>query len=167
MTTARDILKRAVDKTDIALRGKFGKSGPFIRFTSGRSQTIENEITILSTSLTRNPFPLVAMFTEGMYEWKDGPFNCFRIPKIAIVIRTKTVSADEAQKLHDSFSKVLHPIYEEFERQLNAVNHGYGMRIEHFDLPCMNDQNGKTSLNQLCDAVIIRNLQMKYIEKKC
>ena len=166
MMTARDILMAATMNTDKALRGRFGTTGPFIRFTSGKSQTVENEITLLSTSLNRNPFPLVAMFTEGMYEWEDGGFRNFRIPKTAIVIRTKSVSADEAQKLHDSFSKILHPIYEEFERQLRLLHHGYGLRIEHFDLPCMTEQNGKTSLNQLCDAVVIRNLQMKYIERR-
>lgn len=164
--TARSILSEAVRQTDAGVRDFFKKKEPFIRFTSGRSVTIEDEITKLSTSGIRNPFPLVAMFTEGMSEWSDGKMYGFSIPKIAIIIRTK-LNTTEEQKLHDSFQNVLHPIYREFEFQLRKMYFGYGLRIEHTDLPCMSDSSGKTSLNQLCDAVIVRNLKFRYLTNKC
>ena len=164
--TARDIVKRAVENTDVACRSLFEKDKAFIRFTSGRSKTIEDEITLLTKSASRDPFPLVAMFTEGVSEWRNGRILEFRIPKLAVIIRTK-LNTTEEQKLHDSFRSVLHPISNELERQFKSIHFGYELRIERSDMPCMNDTSGKTSLNQLCDAVIFRNLRLKYIDTRC
>lgn len=166
MTTARDIILGAVERTDENLQSLFSKEEAFIRFLSGRSKTVENEATLLSMSTATDPFPMVAMFTEGVTEWNEGALHVFRIPKIAIVIRTLP-SATEVQRLETGFRTVLHPIFEEFARQLEAVNHGYRLVIEHFDLPCMGNAVKSASLNQLCDAVIIRNLKMKVYDKKC
>ena len=107
MTTARDILQLATERTDRALRGLFDKSGAFIRFASGHSATIENETTqLVKSSHSYNPFPMVAMFTEGVTESSDKGLLEFRIPKIAIVIRTLD-NTTEVQKIDDSFRKVV------------------------------------------------------------
>ena len=166
MTTARDILQLATERTDKALRGVFGKDKAFIRFTSGHSATIEYETTKLVAGSSFNPFPLVAMFTEGLSESVENGVLDFRVPKVAIVIRTRT-DTTEVQKLDNSFKAVLHPIFEEFSRQLRRLHFGYDLRIERTDLPCVSSGGKNASLNQLCDAVIIRNLRMKCPVKTC
>lgn len=167
MTTARDILQLATERTDKALRGVFSKEKAFISFNSGHSATIENETSLtLARSTKANPFPMVAMFTEGVTESTSNGLLEFRVPKIAIVIRTKD-NTSEVQKLNDSFRAVLHPILVEFERQLKRLHFGYDLTIKHTDLPCMSQGGKNASLNQLCDAVIIRDLRMKVPVKTC
>jgi hypothetical protein len=166
MITARDVIKAAVERTDLALRGTFQKNKPFMLFTSGKSVTIENEVSNLSKSRVSTPFPLVAMFTEGVTETQHNQYVEFRIPKLAIVIRTKD-GTDEHQKMEVSFRNILHVIYEEFARQLQSVHFGYELLITHSDLPCFTDREGTVSLNQVCDAVVIRNLTMRVLNETC
>ena len=166
MTTARDILQLATKRTDMSLRSAFCKDDEFIRFMSGHSITIENEITRLFAGPTFDPFPLVAMFTEGLSESVENGILDFRVPKIAIVMRTRT-DTTEKQKLDYGFKEVLHPIFEEFCVQLRRLHFGYDLKIERTDLPCVSSGGRNASLNQLCDAVIIRNLRMKCPVKTC
>lgn len=166
MTTARDILQLATSRADESLREVFGKGEPFIRFASGQSATIENETATLMKTSPYDPFPLVAMFTEGVKESIGKGVLEFTVPKIAIVIRTLS-GTDEGQKMEASFRNVLHPILEEFERQLRRLHFGYGLKVAHTDLPCMSNGGRNASLNQLCDAVIIRDLKMKVMVKTC
>lgn len=167
MKTARDILQLATERTDKALRGVFSKNSAFIRFASGHSATIENETSVtLARSLNYNPFPMVAMFTEGVKENTEKGLLEFRVPKIAIIIRTRD-NTSEAQKMTDSFRAVLHPILEEFTRQLKKLHFGYDLTVRHQDLPCMSQGGKNASLNQLCDAVIIWDLRMKVPVKTC
>ena len=166
MKTAIDILREAVERTDVRTRALFGATDAFIRFESGQSAYIENTVTKLGLSQSFDPFPLVAVFTEGMTETVGTDFVEFSVPKIAIVIRTRDANATEQQKLYDSFAMVLHPIYEEFARQLASVNHSYELKVTRTDTTCYSDKGEQaTSRNDLCDAVIIRNLSMKVLKE--
>lgn len=162
---ARDVIEEAVGRTDLALRGRFKKNDHFIHFESGRSLTIENTVTRLSTSTVFTPFPLVAMFTEGSTYKSDECFHYFNIQKIAIVVRDLR-DATEAVRIREVFEKILYPIRDELVKQLERVNFGYKMEYECIDFTGYTDKSGAVSLNQVCDAVILRNVKLK-IKRKC
>lgn len=165
--TAVEVIEKCVDRADVSLRERFGKDGKFIKFQTGRSVTIENAITLMQRSSRINPFPVVCVFAEGLQEWRSEYFLEFRVPKIAIAIRTKR-DTDDRQKLRDSFGMVLHPILEAVERELKKENFGYVLTVKHTDVRCQEGGTGTSSLNDLCDAVLIRDLRMKIIEpRKC
>lgn len=161
----RDVVEEAVNRTDLRLRGFFKKEAHFIHFESGRSQTIENAVTILSKSTVYSPFPLVAMFTEGLVYKHDESFNYYSIPKIAIAVRT-LINATENVKVKEVFGKILYPIRDELVRQLERLNFGYSMEYECYDFSGYTEKSGAVSLNQVCDAVILKNVKLK-VKIKC
>lgn len=159
--TARDVIGEAVARTDMELRSRFAKTRSFIRFESGRSVTIENAVTLMART-SREPFPLVALFTEGVRQTYTPYTLEFTIPKIAIIVKTLK-DADEPKKIQTTFEPVLYPIRDELLKQLESVHAGYDFKATTADLPNYTSRQQTTGLNSLCDAVIIRDLRMKVL----
>ena len=93
------IFKGCSVKTDLKLRDKFQKS---IHFESGYTSTIVNSLTQLMEGL--DPYPIIAVFTEGLKERysKNNSIIEFTAPKITIAIRTID-GLTETQRLETSF----------------------------------------------------------------
>ncbi|MDD6581607.1 MAG: hypothetical protein PUF10_02870 [Bacteroidales bacterium] len=165
MITAIGILSECVAKADKELRKKFRKSGVFLHFESGYTSTIVNAITTLSQGHATQPYPLVAVFTEGLTEIKRNGWIEFTVPKIAIVVPT-TSNKSEAQRIKENFVPILYPIFEELERQLEKVYFGYDFAVTRKDIPYFTESASKgNTYNGLIDGIVIQNLKMKVLDE--
>lgn len=167
LLSAIDILKKCVERTDLKLREKFKKSDSFIHFESGYSNTIINSITQLADGM--DPYPIIAVFTEGLKETysKGNLFIEFNIPKITIATRTID-DLTESQRLETNFKETLYPIFEEFSKQLKAVNFSYDLQIQKSDIPYYNESNNTANtFNDKLDGIVIKDLKMKVSLKHC
>ena len=165
--SAIDILKKCVERTDFNLREKFEKASSFIHFESGYTYTIINSITQLADGI--DPYPVIAVFTEGMKETysKGNTFLEFNVPKITIAIRTID-DLTESQRLETNFKETLYPIFEEFSKQLKKVNFSYDHQISKSDIPYYNESNGTANtFNDKLDGIVIKDLKMKVSLKHC
>lgn len=167
LLSAIDILKKCVERTDIGLQKKFNKTEPFIHFESGYSNTIINSITQLAEGM--DPYPIIAVFTEGLKEtYSNGnSFIEFNVPKISIAIRTID-DLTESQRLETSFKETLYPIFDEFSKQLKKVNFSYDLQISKSDIPYYNESNGTANtFNDKLDGIVIKDLKLKVSLKHC
>lgn len=160
MKTAIDIIRECVERTDLALRPFFSVQQPFIHFESGYTPTVINSLTELCGSRCYDPYPLVAMFTEGMTEKRDAYCVEFHVPKMILAVRS-VENLTEAQRLEVSFQRVLYPIFEELERQLALADNSYGLKLERSDVPYYTESGGQANtFNDMLDGIIVRNLRM-------
>lgn len=167
LLSAIDIIRKCVERTDFKLRKKFEKSDAFIHFESGYSNTIINSITQLANGM--DPYPIIAVFTEGLKETysKGNSFIEFNVPKITIAIRTVD-DLTESQRLETSFKETLYPIFNEFSKQLNKVNFSYDLQITKSDIPYYNESNSTANtFNDKLDGIVIKDLKMKVSLKNC
>ena len=167
LLSAIDILKRCVERTDFGLQKKFNKTEPFIHVESGYSNTIINSITQLANGM--DPYPIIAVFTEGLKETysKGNSFIEFNVPKITIAIRTVD-DLTESQRLETSFRETLYPIFEEFSMQLHKINFSYDLQITKSDIPYYNESNSNANtFNDKLDRIVIKDLKMKVSLKHC
>ncbi len=167
LLSAIDIIKMCVEITDYKLLEKFDKSVAFIHFESGYSNTIINSITQLANGM--DPYPIIAVFTEGLKETysKGNSFIEFNVPKISIAIRTVD-DLTESQRLETSFKETLYPIFEEFSKQLKKINFSYDLQITKSDIPYYNESNGTANtFNDKLDGIVIKDLKMKVSLKHC
>ena len=165
MRTAVGILSDCVNRADKALKARFNKSGVFLHFESGYTSTIVNAITTLSQSKSSQPYPLVAVFTEGLIESHHDGLTEFTVPKIAIVVPT-TSNKTEQQRIRDNFIPMLYPIFEELERQLQRVYFGYDLVVNRKDIPYFTESRSKANTyNGLIDGIVIANLRMKVLDE--
>jgi len=163
MKTAIDIIRECVERTDLALRPSFSVQQPFIHFESGYTPTIVNSLTELCGSTSYEPYPLVAVFTEGMTEVQGTYDVSFRIPKMIIAVRS-VENLTEAQRLEVSFQRVLYPIFNELERQLRSADFSYGLALERSDVPYYTETGGQANtFNDMLDGIIVRNLSMRVL----
>lgn len=164
MTTAIDILRKTVEETDRSLRDTFSVDKPFIHFESGYTPTIVNSLTVLSESRAIDPYPLVAVFTEGLTETSSGGLLEFFVPKIVIAVRA-VENLTEQQRLDTSFRQYLHPIFEVFAQKLRLAHYGYDLEIVHSDVPYYTENVKKTSnaFNDMLDGVVVKGLRMKVL----
>lgn len=164
MRTATDIIRECVERADLRLRPVFSVSKPFIHFESGYTPTVVNSLTELSQGFGYEPYPLVAVFTEGLTEKRLSGLMEFHVPKMIIAVRA-VENLTEAQRIEVSFRKVLHPIFTELEHQLQAEDFSYGLSLERSDVPYYTESGGQAStFNDMLDGIIIRNLRMKVLE---
>lgn len=172
MKTAIDILKECVEKTDLKLRSKkvFGNSyeAPFIHFESGNTQTIVNSVSKIMVDPTKDPFPLIAVFTENLKESysKNNTILEFNVSKISIAIRS-VADLTESQRIQTSFKNILHKIFEEFSKQLNKVNFGFDLKIEKIDIPTNTTNSKVNELNDTLDGIVIKDLKMRVLINNC
>lgn len=163
MKTAISALRHAAEETDLALRERFGQAEPFIHFESGYTATVVNSLTQLTQGSLYEPYPLVAVFTDGLVETRGKWLLDIFVPKTIIAVRA-VENLTEAQRLESSFEQYLHPIYEEFERQLRRMHFGYGMEVSRSDVPYYTESGSQAgTFNDLLDGIIIRNLHMKLL----
>ncbi len=163
MRTATDIIRECVERADANLRPLFGVRHPFIHFESGYTPTIINSLTNLEAGSLYEPYPLVAVFTEGMTEVRGVYDLGFSVPKMIIAVRA-IENLTEQQRIEVSFRKVLHPIFEELERQLRLADFSYGFSLERSDVPYYTESGGQAStFNDMLDGIIIRNLRMRVL----
>jgi len=162
MVTAIDILKSVVQKTDEVLRDKFGKDISFIRFESGYTATVVNAITNLMQG-SYDPYPLIAVFTEGLKESYTDYLVEFTAPKIIIVVRA-VPNLTEEQRIETNFRDFLYPIFEEFEKQLQNIHHGYELKLKRSDVPHYSESaNNANTFNDIVDGIIIKPFTMKVL----
>lgn len=165
MRTAVAILSECVRRADEALKAKFRKTGVFLHFESGYTSTVVNAITTLSQGNAKQPYPLVAVFTEGLTETHHDGYLEFTVPKIAIVVPT-TANKTEAQRIRDNFVPMLYPIFEELEKQLKRVHFGYDLFVSRKDIPYFTESGSKANTyNGLIDGIVITNLKMKVLDE--
>ncbi|MDR1112791.1 MAG: hypothetical protein LBL18_03400 [Bacteroidales bacterium] len=163
METAVNIIREAVRETSLKMFDSESK----ITFSSGYTSTIINEITLLTISGNKSPFPLIAMFTEQVTESISNNILTVTIPKIVICCRA-VENLTEKQRIATSFKKVLHPIFEEFQKQLIKLNLSYNLTINRSDVPYYTESNSKSGkFNEMVDGIIIKNLKIKVLIKNC
>lgn len=166
MTTGIDIIRHVVSATDAAISERIG--GAHITFRSGFASTISSEVTQMMKSQTNIPFPLFGVFTENMEEQEEGGMLRVTMPKVVIACRALP-NLTEGQRLATSFDGVLLPIFVEFSRQMDAVFPYSGQwSCRRSDVPLYGDAaKSKNALNQIVDAIVIKNLKFNFIKSKC
>ena len=164
LISAIDILREVVNETDLKLRDKFEK---YIHFESGYTSTIVNSLTQLMEG--PDPYPIIAVFTEGLKESysKNNTVLEFTAPKITIAIRTID-GLTETQRLETSFKNVLYPIFVELCNQLRKVNFSYELQINKYDIPYYTESNSRANtFNDMLDGIVIKDLKMKVLLNNC
>lgn len=165
MVSAVEIIGKAVAKTNSRLQETLEKDSKLLTYLHGSSQYIENEIVIRSKS--RDIYPVIALFTDGVTETSYNNVIEVSVPKIVIAIPTDKVNSSNEYKYKSSFKERLYVIYEEFEKQLKQLHFGYDFKVSKTDIVSYSNGTSGTSLNEICDGIIIKNLNIKVIENYC
>lgn len=167
MISAIDVIAGAVANTDRALMKLHGTSRSILKYIYGSSSYIENEIMLMSES-KKDPYPVVALFTEGVTETTQGVFTDVSIQKIVIAIPTAKPSASNEYKHVESFKKRLYEIMEEFEKSLRGIHFGYDLQVSRTDVTSYRNRDKSAGLNDICDGIIVKGLKLKiYNQTEC
>lgn len=166
MITAIDIMKKAVERVNVNLKNVLHED---IKFHHGHTLTVSNYLTQLQSTGNKE-FPAIIVFTENMTEKKDSLFIEFTIPKVVICTLTMP-ELTEKERLGSTFKKIIYPIFENLQKELEYIHFGYNLNINRVDVSYFKtearDSKTKNMFNDPVDGCIIKNLKMKIRNIQC
>lgn len=165
MKTAIDVLRSAVERCNDIFNNRYPDIAADFHFESGYTATIQKELDKLQESDEFLPYPLFAVFTEGMTEIQHQYYVEFSIPKISVAMQS-VQDATERQRLDTNFKQRLYLIAEIFEDVLREIHFGYDLNITRHDVPFYTETNSVShKAHNILDGFVIQNLKMKVLQE--
>ena len=135
-----------------------------VRFMYGNTISVVNEITMLRKRM--EVYPAIILFQEGITETEHRYWYEYDIPKIAIATTTKYDLTD-IQRIKSTFTNIIYPIFDAFQREVNKIDLNYETLIVRTDIPFYHETQNTNTFNQLVDGCIIRRLVIKELKERC